>query len=329
MKRMFSLVALCWLAGCAASPPPVPTTPTDDAAFATSAIEEPVGLDDDAPSDADLLHAGDLLSVRYLGSKDIEPPNVVIDRTGRVHLPLVGDVVVAGSTPTEAEQSIELRLRHFDKFSTIGITVMETKGRVATVTGAVEHPGNVPLVGDARLADVLAFVGGPKTSVMTDRLVPLGDIDGTRVMRNGKALPIDAARALEGAPRHNIRIRAGDVIMVPPSLDGRIVVLGLVNKPQTLSFRRGMRLTEVLADSGGLSSKADSQDVRILRGGYAHPRLYVANVKDLLAGRRSDVVLAPGDVVYVTEHWFASVGDVLERLIPAAATGLLFATVVK
>ena len=148
-------------------------------------------------------------------------------------------------------------------------------------------------------------------------------------MRNGRALPVDAKLALEGAPRHNVRIRPGDVIVVPPALAGRIIVLGQVAKPQTLTYRRGIRLTEVLAECGGLTKDADSDDVRILRGGYAHPKLYVANAKDVLAGVRSDVVLAPGDVVYVTEHWLASVSDVLNRVIPAAATAAFFTTVVK
>jgi polysaccharide biosynthesis/export protein len=139
-------------------------------------------------------------------------------------------------------------------------------------------------------------------------------------MRDGKRVPIDVRLAVEGVVRHNVRVHPGDIIVVPPALDGRIVVLGHVNKPGTVSWRRGLRLTEVLADCGGMTKSADSEDIRVLRGGYAHPKLYVANAKDVLAGVRPDVVLAQGDVIYVTEHWFASMGDVLEKIVPAAAT---------
>lgn len=48
------------------------------------------------------------------------------------------------------------------------------------------------------------------------------------------------------------------------------------------------------------------------------------SARDLFAGVRKDVVLAPGDVVYVSEHWFASVGEVLERVMPLTTTYLLY-----
>jgi polysaccharide export outer membrane protein len=94
-----------------------------------------------------------------------------------------------------------------------------------------------------------------------------------------------------------------------------------------MSFRRGLRLTEALAESGGLTRPADSDDVRILRGGLVRPRIFVASVRDVLAGRRLDVELAPGDIIYVSEHWFATTTDVLEKVIPTAATTLLATTV--
>jgi polysaccharide export outer membrane protein len=96
-----------------------------------------------------------------------------------------------------------------------------------------------------------------------------------------------------------------------------------------MAFRRGLRLTEALAESGGITQPADLEDVRVLRGGLAHPRMYVANLKDVLAAKRPDVELAPGDVVFVTEHWFATTTDVLARLVPAVATTVLAGTIVK
>jgi polysaccharide export outer membrane protein len=329
MRRLTVAALAALFLACAPEPPRAPTTPTDDAAFTATAPPEPPGLDDDPIVEADRLHAGDVLSIKYVGNKDTEPPNVIVDRAGAIHLPLVGDVTVGDKTPSEAEQLVQEKLRRYDHYSTVSLTVLETKGRIATVSGAVEHPGNVPIVGDARLADVLATVGGPRITATTDRPTVLGDLDATRVVRAGKTLPIDAKLALQGAPRHNVRIHPGDVIYVPPALEGRIVILGHVAKPQTLPYRRGLRLTEVLADSGGLTKEADSEDIRIVRGGYEHPKLFVANAKDILTAVRPDVVLAPGDVVYVTEHWFASIGEVLDRLVPATATALLFASVIK
>lgn len=314
------------LLGCAASPARAPVLPSDDAAFFSAEPPKMPGVDADPLDDLDRMRAGDIVAVKYVGNKDIEPLQVVIDRAGRVHLPLIGDVPIGGKSISDAEQLVQESLRRYDQFSRASLELVDSKARIATVTGAVERPGNVPLIGDARVADVLGAVGGGKVIVgsQTDRTVPFGDLDGARLMRDGKRVPIDVRQAMEGATRHNVRVHPGDILVVPPALDGRIVVLGHVGKPGTVAWRRGLRLTEVLADSGGLSKSGDLEDIRVLRGGYAHPKLYVVNAKDVLTGVRPDVVLAQGDVIYVTEHWFASVGDVLDRVVQAAATvGLL------
>jgi polysaccharide export outer membrane protein len=284
------------------------------------------GMADEALPDT--LLPGDTLAVAYVAAVGLEPVTTSLDRSGTLHLPQLGDFRIIGMTLTEAEALVQVKLSSEDRFARVSLSLQQTKARQVTVTGAVEKPGNVALEGDMRLAQVLASVGGIRQANSNDRVVTLGDLDGTRLMREGVALPIDARKALEGDLRHNVRVRSGDVVVVPPALHGRIIVLGDVRKPQTFPFRQGMRLTEVLADAGGLTREADAADVRVLRGGFAHPRIYRANVNDLLLAKRSDVVLAAGDVVFVTEHWLASVGDVLARVVPAAATGALVAGVV-
>jgi hypothetical protein len=49
--------------------------------------------------------------------------------------------------------------------------------------------------------------------------------------------------------------------------------------------------------------------------------VYRTDLRDLVNGRSHDVELAPGDVVFVTRHWFASFGHVLNTLAPILAAG--------
>jgi polysaccharide export outer membrane protein len=311
------------VAACAPAMPAVPATPDDDAPFVQAAVVQP-GLDESAAEPPDTLSSGDVLAARFTGSPELDQPQTTLDRSGRIHLPLLGDLDIAGRTLTEAEAVIQAELQKYEKFTRVSLTLVDGRGRFATVTGAVERPGNVPLVGDARVADVLAAVGGPRFATTEDRFVPIGDVDGARVVRNGVALPVDVRRAMAGDRRHNVRIRTRDVLYVPPALTSRIAVLGNVDRPRTVAYYPGMRLTEALAYAGGLHRNADAEDVRVIRGGYRNPRIYATSIKELFAGVRPDVVLAPGDIVYISEHWFATVGGVLERIIPAAATYFLY-----
>jgi polysaccharide export outer membrane protein len=84
-----------------------------------------------------------------------------------------------------------------------------------------------------------------------------------------------------------------------------------------------MRLTEVLAAAGGSTQDADNADVRVIRGSLASPRVYRASLKALVAGQGGDVELAAGDVVFVTEHWFATTTNLINRLVPALGASAL------
>ena len=93
-----------------------------------------------------------------------------------------------------------------------------------------------------------------------------------------------------------------------------------------MAYRQGLRLTEALAVAGGLvTSRGDRKDIRIVRGPLREPRVYTANLKDLTSGDATDVVLAPGDIIYVTKSWYASTADVLDALSPILALANSFA----
>ncbi len=317
------------LAGCGPSLPPAPIEPGADPSFEVAVREERPGVPEGEEQGPEELYPGDLVAVQVVGDEAQESRPIPIDRGGYVHLALLGSVKVAGLPIQEAEERLQKALARVDRHGRVSLALVEARGRHASVLGAVERPGHIPLLGDMRLADVLAAAGGPRSSTQEDRLAMLGDLDGIRVVRGGKALPVDGRLAAEGHPLHNVRVRPGDVIHVPPALQARVMVMGEVGRPRSMAFRPGMRLTEALADAGGLTRSADGADVRVVRGGYASPRVYVASPKALFAGQSPDILLAPGDVVFVTEHWMATVGQVLERLVPATTTALLLGTTMK
>jgi polysaccharide biosynthesis/export protein len=268
-----------------------------------------------------------VITVRIAAEKaDMTLP---VDATGDVYVPTAGAVQVSGVMLPVAEARVEQALRAKDRFAQVGLLLAEAGGHRATVLGAVERPGDVQLRPGTRIAEMLALGGGPKTKELDGELVDLADLEAARVVRNGLTLPISVARAIEGHPQHNVRVQPGDVIFVPPTRGARITVIGAAGRPKTVSFRRGLRLTEALAIGGGLSEAADHSDVRVIRGPLSKPRVYIANLYALRRGEGHDVVLEPGDVVFVTEHWFASVTQVLSRLTPFLAASALTVAVAK
>lgn len=323
------LLGAVLLAACGSALPPAPTEPGADPGFEEATPTPRPGLDEGEEEGPEALQPGDVVVVRVVGEREQELRPTPIDRWGFVHLPLMGSVKVGGGSAVEAEERLQKALGRVDRFARVSLETVEMRGRQVSVLGAVERPGVIPLVGDVRLAAALAAAGGARSAAVEDRLVALGDLDGLRLVRKGKALPIEPRLAIEGDPRHNVRVRPGDVIYVPPATAQRVMVMGDVNRPRSLAFRPGMRLTEALTEAGGLTRSADAADVRIVRGGYAAPRVFVASPRDLFAGKAPDVRLAPGDVVFVTEHWLATAGQVIERLVPTTATAVLVGAAIR
>lgn len=322
MRRSFSLLLLSRsvlslaLAACSPRLPAAPAPPADDAVLGPSQrTAEPAGLasDDAAPY---ALLPGDVVSIRIMSLDTIETTGLVVDETGTVHIPLVGPVAVGDLGIGAAQALVETRVRSLDRHARVILSVTDAAGHHALVTGAVEHPGVVPVRAGMRVAEALLLGGGPKMRDMEGRPFELADMDAARVVRDGKPLPVSLARAMRGDPRHNVRLRAGDVLFVPPSRGREVVVLGDVRAPKSIPYFEGIRLTTAVAIAGGTAKTADESDVRLVRGPLSAPRVYTTSLRALVRGEGRDVALEPGDVVFVSEHWFATATDVVARLTP-------------
>lgn len=305
--------------------PQTPTTLLDDPAFSDPQAVIPAGVPSDPPEALQLL-PGDVIQLTTVSAKTEKFNGLIVDAMGQLHVPLAGDIQVGGMTLSEAEHAVENGLRQYDRFVRANLIITKFDGHSAVVVGAVEKPGRVPVTPGLRLADLVAQVGGALKG--QSRLTPtlLGDMDLARLVRNGKALPVNLPLATQGDPKHNIRIRSGDQLYVPPITGRLIIVLGEVNQQQPIAYRKGIRLSEALAHAGGLTMpRADRHDIRIIRGPLTEPRVYTTNLKSLTSGKATDVELAPGDIIFVTKAWYASTADVLNALAPVLSLANSFA----
>ncbi len=305
--------------------PLVPVTPSAEHGFVQAPASELTGVDDDPPQQLTLM-PGDVVRLQLISGTDSEAQGLTVDERGVLHVPLAGDVDVAGLGLTEAEARIETALQPFDRTVRVTIILAQPNGQRATVLGAVASPGRYTVVPGMRLADLLALAGGADASAEDGITVPIADLYGARLVRAGQALPVSVALAVTGDPRHNVRVRAGDHLYVPPEMDALVSIIGQVNAARVLPYRPGLRLSRALAFAGGPTSDADHSDIVIVRGDHAAPEVYRADLQALLDGEGPDPVLAPGDVVYVGATALSRFRDVMTAIAPAvsvaATTGL-------
>ena len=302
-----------------------PAVPGDDPAF--SAPEPMVlrGLESDPPEPLQLL-PGDVVQLTTVSAKTQTFDGLIVDAMGQLHVPLAGDIQVGGKTLTEAEKAVERGLRNYDRFVRTNLIISALDGHSASAVGAVTKPGRIKVSPGMRLADLLAEAGGAARAESQHIPTLVGNLDLARLVRGGETVPVSIQLATAGDPKHNIRVRPGDQLYVPPVTEMLIMVLGDVGTPQPVAYRNGIRLSEVLARAGGIdTARGDRKDIRIVRGPLREPQIYTTSFKQLTSGKSTDVELAPGDIIYVTKAWYASTADVLNALSPIIALANSFA----
>jgi polysaccharide biosynthesis/export protein len=172
-------------------------------------------------ANAQTLKSGDSLSITVLQDPKLDRA-VVVDPRGDIAFPLAGRIRARGLTPEALENILKAKLKSSYKDENLDVTVAvasapkdipeeDLKPKIF-VTGEVIRPGSYVVRQPTTLMQAIALSGGigpfaAKNRIQVRRRGPGGD--ETIFMFNYKAY--EAGADLEG----NIRLRAGDVILVP------------------------------------------------------------------------------------------------------------------
>jgi len=107
-----------------------------------------------------VIGIGDVISIRVY-EQDSLSGDVKIRRDGKIAMPLVGEVMVAGKRPLELSRELERLLKQFVVTPRVTINVASSAPISVTVVGEVSHIGVLTLEPPARLVEALAQAGGP------------------------------------------------------------------------------------------------------------------------------------------------------------------------
>jgi len=155
-----------------------------------------------------VIGVGDLLNVLVWDQEKMSA-RVRVRSDGRVSLPVLDDVPVAGRTPVTLARSLEDRLKQFIVTPQVTVVVDEAKPLSVSVLGQVDQPGLYNLDPGARVAQALAAAGGLKDFARKDRIFLLRSEDGTTRIR----MTYDDVTARTGRA-FSLRLRSGDVVVV-------------------------------------------------------------------------------------------------------------------
>ena len=184
-------------------------------------------------------------------------PAVVVDRGGAIRLPYIGNLQVAGRTPSEIAARIEGGYRGKSQNPQVVVAVRGNLSDTVYVTGDVRKPGRIELsLQGERLLDAVGTAGG--TVAQTQDMV-------VRVTRDGRQIEQRLDRVRSGSP--------DDLVLVPGDRIELIrqpqtyIVLGAANRPSQVSFdQSNLTLAEAVARAGGPNDAgADPRSIFLFR----------------------------------------------------------------
>lgn len=174
--RMVVLSLLGAAGACATGPSSQPSPPVETLPVAGLAV--------------DRLGPGDVIDIQVFREPDLAGV-YLIDSTGTIDFPLVGEVAVLKKTPREVQDLLEKQLE--DGYlidARVKVLVKERNSQKVTVLGAVQKPGSFNYEPSMTVIDAIAAAGG---------FSPVASKNGVTLTR------------VEGGRKRSYQVRAGDI----------------------------------------------------------------------------------------------------------------------
>lgn len=199
---------------------------------------------------------GDEIQLTVWGSVDADL-RLTVDRSGRIVVPRVGPVVVAGVRLADLNELLTRRVGQVFKNFQLSATLGRLRSIRYYVTGFVAKPGAYSVSSLATVMTGLVQSGGPSTA---------GSFRNIELRRNGQTVVrFDLYDLLvRGDKKGDLPLQADDVLHVGP-IGAQIALIGSVNKPAVVELRPDDTVNDAIAYVGGLSAVADTRRVAIER----------------------------------------------------------------
>lgn len=209
-----------------------------------------------AVPDTYIVGPGDQLKINFYG-KESESFEVIVDREGRISIPDLSPVEVAGLTFAEIKELIKVKVEQ----EVIGVKAFVSLGQLRSmrilVLGEAYKPGSYSVSSLTTVSHAL-FVSGGVSDIASLRNI--------QVKRAGKVVAnFDLYDLLiKGDSSNDIVLKPGDVVFIP-SVGAQVKVEGAVKRPAIFELKKGESAKQLLAMAGGLKPNAYAKNAVVER----------------------------------------------------------------
>lgn len=203
-----------------------------------------------------IVGLGDEIQLTIWGSVDADL-RLTVDRAGRIVIPRMGPVVVAGVRHADLNELLTRRVGQVFKNFQLSATLGKLRSIRYYVTGFVNRPGAYSVSSLATVMTGLAQAGGPSAA---------GSFRNIELRRNGQLVGrFDLYDLLvRGDKQGDLPLQADDVLHVGPA-GPQVALIGSVNRPAIVELKGSETVNDAISFVGGLSTVADMSRIAIER----------------------------------------------------------------
>jgi len=247
----------------------------------------------------------DVLDIRIYNRPQLSREAVRVEGNGMIRMPLVEtEIQAACLTEGELAKEISSRYARYYKNLQVDVFIKEYHSRQVAIIGAVNEQSRFELQRRVRLLELLTYAKGPSSKAGQT----INIVHSTAISPCKQAAEVDDSTAfssyklsevLQGEPKSNPYMEAGDIVTVPEA--DQVYIVGNVFMPLTISLREPITLTRAIAMAGGLKQDTSKDKIRVLRQepGTTVRKEIVVDLTAIEKKRSEDLALAPNDIIDV------------------------------
>ena len=207
------------------------------------------------PSDY-VIGPGDELQITIWGQIQAAL-RVVVDRSGQIYIPQVGQVSVAGVHYGELEEHLRRQISRTFKNFNLAVNVGRLRSIQVFVVGDARYPGTYTISSLSTLVNAIFASGGP---------TPQGSLRRIELRRDGSTVSIFDFYDLliKGDKSKDVRLQSGDVVYIP-HVGPLVAISGSVNTPAIYEIKDNSTLADLIEIAGDMSTLADTNKITVDR----------------------------------------------------------------
>ncbi len=245
-----------------------------------------------------IIGAEDVLDIRVWENSSLSA-TVSVRPDGMVTVPLLGDVEAIGLEPLELKAILESRLSSFVKVPVVTVIVKEIfSNKVFVLGGGVQNKVET-LRRKTTLMQFISQIGVSEGA----------NFEGAFLIRDGKRLDVDFyGLAVKGDITEDIQLKSDDTVFIPDNFERRVQIVGAVNAPATITYKRGLTLLDAILQASGFNEFANPNKLLLIRkklddDGKEVTEAISVRFKDVVdkGDVSQNIVLEPGDMIIVKE----------------------------